>query len=96
MPTISGKAITSIILACVSLLLPCVGVLTGIIAIVLGYIAIKDIQTKPEQFTGRGAALSGIIIGSLALLVWGVLGVLMLLVMFGGNSAAAPFIYTLF
>lgn len=60
----SGKALASMIVAIFSVLLlpfPYIGFIPTIIAIILGHIALSNIKKKGQ--TGKGFALTGIIIG---------------------------------
>ena len=43
----------------------CFGPVPGIIALVLGLVALSQIKKSPEKFTGKGMAITGIVVGSL-------------------------------
>ncbi len=43
----------------------CCGAIAGIPAIITGYIAKNNIDSNPEQYTGRGFALAGMILGAI-------------------------------
>lgn len=79
LPT-SGMAIASLVLGIGGLtVLPLLG---SIVAIILGYMARKDIRQRPDQVSGDGLALAGIVLGwiSVGLAVVGLL-------IFGGITA---------
>jgi hypothetical protein len=79
LPT-SGMAIASLVLGIGGLtVLPLLG---SIVAIILGYMARKDIRQRPDQVSGDGLALAGIVLGwiSVGLAVAGLL-------IFGGITA---------
>ncbi len=72
MPT-SGMAIASLVLGIGGLtVLPLLG---SILAIVLGYMARRDIRQRPDQVSGDGLALAGIVLGwiSVGIAVFGLL-----------------------
>ena len=53
-----GMSIASIVLVC------CLGgVLLGLPAAVVGFIAMKNVDTNPAKYTGRGMAMAGMVIG---------------------------------
>jgi hypothetical protein len=65
----SGKATASLILGLLSF--PCVfNVLTGIPAIIVGILALRDISASRGRTGGQGLAITGLVTGSLGLLVW--------------------------
>lgn len=73
-PQNNTKATISLILGIVGLL--CCGLFAGIPALILGLIAKKEIEQSNGMQTGGGLALTGIILGSIALawsLIYGVL-----------------------
>jgi hypothetical protein len=63
-------------------LLFCIPVLTGLIAVITGLVGIKS--TGKPNVTGRGMAITGLILGLLALIAWPLIG----LAMYGGFKAA--------
>lgn len=68
----SGMAIASLVLGIGGLtVLPLLG---SIAAIILGYMARRDIRQRPDQLTGDGLALAGIVLGwiSVALALVGI------------------------
>jgi len=62
----SGFAIASLVFGIVSLL-PFIGLLLGIVAIVLGALAL--IKIKEDGLTGRGAAIVGIVLGAIGVII---------------------------
>jgi hypothetical protein len=76
----SGMAIASLVLGIGGLtILPLLG---SIVAIILGYMARNDIRQRPDQVSGDGLAVAGIVLGwiSIGLAVLGLLA-------FGGLTA---------
>ena len=61
----SGLAITALVLGLVSL---CITPL-GLIAVILGIVALVQIANRSKLLTGRGKAVAGIVLGSLAMVV---------------------------
>ncbi len=61
-----GMAVTSLILGILSMV--CFGFLTGIPAIILGHIAHSRTRKAPEQYTGSGPAIAGLVMGYASLL----------------------------
>ena len=60
-PQTSGMAIASLIMGIVGwTLLPLVG---SILAIVFGYAARRDIRSRPDEVTGEGMAIAGLVLG---------------------------------
>ncbi len=62
----AGMAIASLILGVLSLF--CLSCIAGIPAVILGFIAKGEIERNPETLTGKGYALTGIILGLLSCL----------------------------
>ena len=57
----SGMAIASLVMGIVGwTLLPLVG---SILAIVFGYAARRDIRSRPDELTGEGMAIAGLVLG---------------------------------
>jgi len=54
-------AITSLILGIVSFM--CLGLLAGLPAIILGHIAYRQARKAPDQYTGKGMAMAGFVMG---------------------------------
>ena len=48
----------------------CFGPVPGIIALVLGLVALSQIKKSPEKYTGKGMAITGIVIGSLTIVFY--------------------------
>jgi len=65
-PETSGKAITSLVLGICSLVF-CF--FTGLPAIIFGVLGLGDINNHPKRLTGKGLAISGIVLGSLSSLI---------------------------
>ena len=57
----------------------CLGPIPAIVAIVLGAMTLSQIKKNPERVTGKQKAMTGIITGSLALLIYG--GILIIYVL---------------
>jgi len=66
-PPQSGLATTSLVLGILSLV--CFGFLAGIPAIICGHIARRRARAAPAQFGGAGAALAGLILGYVSLVL---------------------------
>jgi hypothetical protein len=49
------------------LLAGCFGPVPGVIALVLGLIALSQIKKSPEKYTGKGMAITGVVIGALTI-----------------------------
>jgi Protein of unknown function (DUF1559)/Domain of unknown function (DUF4190) len=62
----SGKAIASLVLAVLS---PVTCLLTGLPAILIGIRALDEIKSPKNRLTGRGLAIGGIVLGSVASLL---------------------------
>lgn len=45
----------------------CFGPVPGIVALVLGLVALSQIKKSPEKYTGRGMAITGIVVGALTI-----------------------------
>jgi prepilin-type processing-associated H-X9-DG protein len=65
-PAMSGKAITSFVLGLCSFVLCCV---TGVPAVIFGIMGLGDINNPQKNVSGRGFAITGIVLGSLWSLV---------------------------
>jgi hypothetical protein len=50
----------------------CFGPIPAIAAIILGSVSLSQIKKDPERVTGKGFAMTGIITGSVALVLFGV------------------------
>jgi hypothetical protein len=53
--------------------LVCAGPLFGLLAIVLGWMALSEIKKNPQTVGGRTQAMTGIVTGSIGLVVYGVI-----------------------
>ena len=67
----NGKAIASLTIGIISIFV--FGIILGPIAICLGLSAKKDIEENPETMIGLGQANAGIICGSIAMIIWVIL-----------------------
>ncbi|MEP6704207.1 MAG: DUF4190 domain-containing protein [Acidobacteriota bacterium] len=58
-------ATISLVLGIVSVFLVCCagGILLGLPAAIVGYIAMKNVETNPAKYTGRGMAIAGMVLG---------------------------------
>jgi hypothetical protein len=75
----SGLAIASLVLGIGGLtLLPLLG---SVLALILGYMARKEIRQRPDELTGDGLAIAGIVMG------WIAVGLAVLGLLFGGGIA---------
>ncbi len=79
-PRANGLAIASLVLGIVSFVICLPGVLTAIIGLVLGILALTRIANNPQGQGGKGAAIAGVILSPLALVLWLVAGMVMLAV----------------
>jgi hypothetical protein len=76
----SGLAVASLVSGVAGLtLLPIVG---GVLAIVLGYMARREIRQRPDEVSGDGLALAGIVMG------WISVGLVVVACLFFGGLAA--------
>lgn len=72
-------ATVSLVLGIVSVFLVCCagGILLGLPAAIVGYIAMKNVETNPAKYSGRGMAIAGMVLGivtflgSLFILIFG-------------------------
>jgi hypothetical protein len=79
-----GMAVASMVLGIFTILvfwIPVVGfmgIVTGLLAIVLGAVANGNVNKKPQEFGGKGMALTGLVLGIVALaltvLFWLIIG----------------------
>jgi hypothetical protein len=83
--TIDGIGIASIIVGFLSLIMllfgptiiiALMGIILAIIAIILGAVSLGKINRNPELYSGRGFAITGLLIGIFGLLVVGLILVL--------------------
>ena len=56
-----GTAVASMILGIVGLFF--FGIILGILALILGGVAMNKINSDPEKFSGKGMAITGIVLG---------------------------------
>ncbi len=84
----SSLAIVSLVAGILSwILVPFIG---SIVAIITGHMARKEIRNAPERLEGDGLAIGGLLLGYRQLVLT-VLGVLLLILFFGGIAALATF-----
>ena len=69
-PQSKGMATASMIIGIASM--ACLGPIPGIVAIVLGAMSLSQIKKDPDTVAGKQQAMTGIITGSLAILIYGV------------------------
>jgi len=62
--------------------------LTSILAVVLGHLSLATIKRQPEQWTGRGVALAGLILGYVSLGTSAIVGVVVLFIVILGIGIA--------
>ncbi len=77
-PSTSGMAIASLVLSILGLIgvLPLIGSIVGVI---LGYMAKGQIAGSRGRIGGEGVAKGGIVVGWIAIVLWGVITCLLLL-----------------
>lgn len=61
------KTLAIVSLVCGILSIVCCGAIAGIPAIITGYMAKNNVDSNPNQYTGRGMALAGMILGGVSL-----------------------------
>jgi hypothetical protein len=74
-PANSQMAVWSLVTGVISLFCCCGWFIVAPIAIVLGAVALSQLKSHPE-LTGNGFAIAGIVLGIVAILVWGPLSLL--------------------
>jgi Domain of unknown function (DUF4190) len=84
-PSSSGLAITSMICGILGL---CVGLL-GVVAVICGHIALSQIKSSAGRLTGRGMALTGLILGYIEIALM-LLIIIFLLSGGGGSLSTTP------
>jgi hypothetical protein len=62
--------ITGIVAAPLGCVCGCLGVPTAVVAIVTGAIGLHQIKTNPQEYTGKGKALAGLLLGIGAIVLW--------------------------
>lgn len=90
-PVTSGKAVAAMVVGivscCLPFLVPLVGPFLalpgGIVALVLGIVANKECTREPQRFKGKGMAVTGIVLGSIMIVV----GVLLIVAVTVGMQA---------
>ena len=70
-----GVAVASLICGCF-FFIPFLGLLLGVAAIVLGIVALVKISNDKEKYGGKGLAISGIVMGAIAILMIPVIALL--------------------
>jgi len=77
-PQNKGMATASMIIGIASM--ACLGPIPGIVAIVLGAMTLSQIKKNPQAVAGKQQAMTGIVTGSLALLIYGAILIVYVLV----------------
>jgi hypothetical protein len=70
-PPVTGgqdQTLAIVSLVCGVLSIVCCGAIAGIPAIITGYMAKNNVDSNPSQYTGRGMAIAGMILGGVSLL----------------------------
>lgn len=80
-PAGQDQTLAIVSLVCGILGILCCGMLTGIPAIITGYMAKNNVDANPNQYSGRGMALAGMILGGVSVVLSIV--VIILQVLFG-------------
>jgi len=70
-PQSNGLATASMIVGIVSI--TCLGPLPGVAAIILGAVALSQMKKNPESVGGRPQAITGIVTGSLSVVIYAVI-----------------------
>ncbi|MGI8787631.1 MAG: DUF4190 domain-containing protein [Pyrinomonadaceae bacterium] len=86
-PPVAGgqdKTLAIVSLVCGILSIVCCGLLAGIPAIITGYMAKNKVDQNPQQYTGRGMAVAGMILGGISIVL--TIGIIILEVMLGAFS----------
>jgi len=81
-PRLNGLALGSFIVGIIGF--GCMGGMGGIVAVILGHIALGQIRQAPGQYTGRGFAIAGLVLGYVQL------AILALFVLFFVIAALGP------
>ncbi len=76
-------AIVSLVCGVLSII--CCGAIAGIPAIITGYMAKNNVDSNPGQYTGRGMALAGMILGGVSLVFTALYLIYIVLVGFSGG-----------
>ena len=63
-----GLAIASLVLGCL-VLIPLLGIIFSLLALIFGIIAISAISKNKETYKGSGLAISGIVLGSIGIII---------------------------
>ena len=74
-----GLAIASMIVGIASLI--CLGPILGAVAIILGAVALSQIKKNPDVIGGKPFAVTGVITGSVSVVICGGFGVLYIILM---------------
>lgn len=58
-------ATISLVMGIISVVLVCCGfgILLGLPAAIVGFIAMRNVETNPDKYTGRGMAIAGMVLG---------------------------------
>ena len=65
MPRDQTLATISLVMGIISVVLVCCGfgILLGLPAAIVGFIAMRNVETNPDKYTGRGMAIAGMVLG---------------------------------
>jgi hypothetical protein len=85
-PTRQGLAIASLVLGILGV--TCFGVLAGIPALVCGVIALVRANRRPAEYSGRGFAIAGVVMGAGSLVVTAILAGMLLPALAAAKSKA--------
>ncbi len=83
----NGFAVTALVLGIVALVTRCLGIVLGAMAVIFGFVALKQIDDSHGQQGGRGMAISGLVCGIVAVVIYGGWYILALI-----GSGSAPLI----
>lgn len=79
-PETNGVALAAM---AVSLFAIIFGPVVGVVGLVLGHVALRQIKRQPHRYEGRGAALTGVLVGWSVCGLWILLAGLMVFLMAG-------------
>ncbi len=79
LPPSAGLAIAALVLGIAGLIVPCAFPIATVAAVVCGVVALKRVKRDPARYSGKGMALTGIVLAALHLLIVPVMGLILLL-----------------
>ena len=94
-PPVAGQGlnqtlpIVSLVLGIISLCCY-IGIITGPAALITGYMGMKNANTNPDQYGGKGLAIAGMILGGIFTLIWVIYWIFIILI-YAGIFAGAMF-----